>query len=46
MRTFYFDSFMYLTALLQESEVPEFMDGVQELDVIFSGLSLSLKGQS
>lgn len=41
MRTFYFDSFMYLTALLQESEVPEFMDGVQELDVIFSGLSLS-----
>lgn len=41
MRTFHFDFLMSLPALFQKIGVPEFMDGAQNLDVIFSSLSLS-----
>lgn len=41
MVTFYFDSFMSLTALLPISKVLESTDGAQNPDVIFSSLSLS-----
>mgnify|MGYP003030607033 CR=1 FL=1 len=41
MRTFLFDSFMSFVALVQKNNMPRFSDNTQELDVIFSSLSLS-----
>lgn len=41
MKTFLFDSFMNFAALVRENNMLRFSDDTQELDVIFSSLSLS-----